>query len=120
MMLVAGCSSDPKLRLAQRSDALLRGCRFLVAIGLFCRAMPMPEAIHLFMSMGFLSELPAKREAMRGAWDPLYLSYTLGKLLIRELRDDLQRRPDYSLKRFHDAFLGCGCLPVPPTRHAIH
>jgi len=80
----------------------------------------MPEAIHLFMSMGFLSELPAKREAMRGAWDPLYLSYTLGKLLIRELRDDLQSRPDYSLKRFHDAFLGCGYLPVPLIRQLIN
>ena len=120
MMLDAGYSTDPKLQLAQRSDALLRDCRFLVAIGLHCRAMPMPEAIHLFMSMGFLSELPAKREAMRGAWDPLYLSYTLGKLLIRELRDDLQSRPDYSLKRFHDAFLGCGYLPVPLIRQLIN
>ena len=81
--------------------------------------MPMAEAIRLFMSVGFLSELPAQREAMRGAWDPLYLSYTLGKLLILELRHDLEGRADYSLKRFHDAFLGCGYLPVPLIRQLI-
>jgi uncharacterized protein DUF885 len=120
MMLEAGYSTDPKLQLIQRSDALLRDCRFLVALGLHCQAMPMPEAIQLFMSKAFLSELPARREAMRGAWDPLYLSYTLGKLLILDLRHDLERRPDYSLKRFHDAFLGCGYLPVPLIRQLIN
>ena len=120
MMLEAGYSTDPKLQLTQRSDALLRDCRFLAAIGLHCQAMPMPEAIRLFMSVGFLSELPAQREAMRGAWDPLYLSYTLGKLLILELRQEREGRPGYSAKRFHDAFLGCGYLPVPLIRQLIN
>ncbi|TMF85849.1 MAG: DUF885 domain-containing protein [Chloroflexi bacterium] len=119
MMLDAGYSTDPKLQLAQRSEALLRDCRFLVALGLHCHAMPMPEAIRLFMSVGFLSELPAQREAMRGAWDPLYLSYTLGKLLILDLRRDLESHAGYALKSFHDAFLGCGYLPVPLIRQLI-
>jgi uncharacterized protein (DUF885 family) len=81
--------------------------------------MTMPDAIRLFESVGFMSALPATREATRGAWDPMYLNYTLGKLLILELRHDLQRQAGYSLKRFHDAFLGCGPLPIPLIRELI-
>jgi uncharacterized protein (DUF885 family) len=119
MMLEAGYSTDPTQQLAQRLEALLRDCRFMVALGLHCRGMTMPEAIRLFESNGFMTELPATREATRGAWDPMYLNYTLGKLLILQLRQDLQRRPSYSLKRFHDAFLGCGTLPIPLIRELI-
>ena len=66
-----------------------------------------------------MTELPGTREATRGAWDPMYLNYTLGKLLILELRHDMQRQAGYSLKRFHDAFLGRGPLPIPLIRELI-
>jgi uncharacterized protein (DUF885 family) len=49
----------------------------------------------------------------------MYLNYTLGKLLILELRGDMQRRPGYTLKTFHDAFLGCGSMPIPLIRELI-
>ncbi len=120
MMLEAGYSDNPGVRLAQSVDALLRDCRFLAALGLHCQAMPMAEAIEIFRNVGFLSELPATREAMRGAWDPLYLNYTLGKLLIIDLRRDLQQQNGaFSLRRFHDAFLGCGYLPIPLIRELL-
>jgi len=119
MMLEIGYSTDPKQLLAQRLEALLRDCRFLVALGLHCQGMTMPDAIRLFESVGFMTELPATREATRGAYDPMYLNYTLGKLLILELRRDMQRRHGYTLKRFHDAFLGCGSMPIPLIRQLI-
>jgi hypothetical protein len=119
MMLEIGYSADPKRLLAQRLEALLRDCRFLVALGLHCQGMTVPDAIHLFESVGYMTELPATREATRGAWDPMYLNYTLGKLLILELRKDMQRRPGYSLKTFHDRFLGCGAMPIPLIRELI-
>jgi uncharacterized protein (DUF885 family) len=119
MMIEAGFSSDPKLALAQVMDALLRDCRALVALGLHCRGMTMAEAVEVFMQVGFLSELPATREAKRGAWDPLYLTYTLGKLLIYELRREHEGRRGYSLKKFHDAFLACGNLPIPLIREQL-
>jgi uncharacterized protein (DUF885 family) len=112
-MLEAGYKDDPRLELAQLMDALLRDCRFLVAIGLHCRGMSMEDAVHTFMEKGFASQLPAQREAARGAFDPLYLNYTLGKLLIYEVRRNAERRPGFSLKTFHDAFLYCGNLPIP-------
>lgn len=119
MMIETGFSSDPRLGLAQVMDALLRDCRALVALGLHCRGMTMAEAVEVFMRVGYLSELPATREANRGAWDPLYLTYTLGKLLIYELRREHEARDGFSLKKFHDAFLGCGNLPIPLIREQL-
>ncbi|HSO94126.1 MAG TPA: DUF885 domain-containing protein [Candidatus Dormibacteraeota bacterium] len=119
MMIEAGFSSDARLELAQVMDALLRDCRALVALGLHCRGMTIAEAVEVFMRVGFLSELPATREAKRGAWDPLYLTYTLGKILIYELRRECEQLPGYSLKKFHDAFLACGNLPIPLIREQL-
>ncbi len=119
MMLEAGYSADPRHELAQLVDALLRDCRFLTSLGLHCRQMPMEEAVRTFMRVGFQTELPARREATRGAWDPLYLNYTLGKLLIYQLRREAERRSGYSLKTFHDAFLSCGNLPIPLVRELV-
>jgi hypothetical protein len=113
MMLEEHFSEDPRHELAQLLDALLRDCRFKVSIGLHCHVMPMEDAVQTMMGNAFLSRLPAQREAMRGAWDPLYLNYTLGKLLIYELRQKVQARPGYSLKGFHDSFLRCGNIPIP-------
>jgi Bacterial protein of unknown function (DUF885) len=113
MMLEEGYKDDPRLELAQLMDALLRDCRFLVSLGLHCGGMTMDDAIHTFMEKGFQSELPAQREATRGAFDPLYLNYTLGKLLIYEVRRKAEQQPDFALKSFHDRFLHCGNLPIP-------
>lgn len=113
MMVEAHYRDDPKYELAQLMDALLRDCRFLAAVGLHCHGMPMPEAVRLFIDAGYNSELPATREATRGAYDPLYLNYTLGKLLIYELRQAIAARRGFSLQRFHDDFLACGNLPIP-------
>jgi hypothetical protein len=113
MMLEAGYKDDPRLELAQLMDALLRDCRFLVSIGLHCRGMAMEDAVHTFMEKGFQSELPARREAIRGTFDPLYLNYTLGKLLIYEVRHKAEQQPGFSAKAFHDRFLKCGNLPIP-------
>ena len=119
MMVEAGFSADPRFELAQKIDALLRDCRALVALGLHCQQMSMHEAVEVFMRVGHQNELPATREATRGAWDPLYLTYTLGKLLIYELRRERERRPGFTLRSFHDAFLDSGNLPIPLIREVL-
>ena len=53
--------------------------------------------------------------AARGTFDPGYLNYTLGKLLIRDLKEKWRNKvgPNFSEKAFHDAFLSFGCAPIP-------
>jgi hypothetical protein len=55
---------------------------------------------------------------VRGTFDPGYLNYTLGKLMILKLRDDWkgQEGPRYSLQRFHDELLRHGAPPLPLLR----
>jgi uncharacterized protein (DUF885 family) len=73
------------------------------------------------MDHAYMEELPARREAMRGTFDPGYLNYTLGKLMILKLRDDYRRErgPAYSLKGFHDELLSHGAPPLPLLREVM-
>ena len=58
---------------------------------------------------------------MRGTFDPGYLSYTLGKLMILKLREDFRREQGVvcSLKGFHDPLLSYGAPPVPLLRRVM-
>lgn len=111
-------SGDLKLRLAQLHDALLRCCRYLVAIKMHTDKMTVEEATDFFVREGFQERANGEREAKRGTSDPTYLVYTLGKLQIINLRDEYKKLKgqDYSLKAFHDAFLSTGCPPVKLVR----
>ena len=63
----------------------------------------------------------AEMESKRGTEDPTYLYYTYGKLEILKLRDDYKKKlgAGYSLRRFHDAFLSEGAIPLPLLRRAL-
>ncbi|HEX2638920.1 MAG TPA: DUF885 family protein, partial [Pyrinomonadaceae bacterium] len=57
----------------------------------------------------------------RGTFDPAYLNYTMGKLMIRKLRDDwtASRGGRNAWKQFHDQFLSYGGPPIPLVRKAM-
>ena len=103
---------DPKLRLAQLQEALLRDCRFVVAIKLHTQGMTVDQATRVFVDQGFQEEANAHEEALRGTYDPMYLAYTLGKLQIQALRDKFIKRTGRDLRAFNDAFVAQGGLPV--------
>jgi len=89
MVLEAGLrDSDPTAEIGQLSNALLRDCRFLSAIGLHARGMTQAESERMFRDECFQDAGNARQQAARGTYDPAYLNYTLGKLMIRRLRDD--------------------------------
>lgn len=113
--------ADPKLRLGQLQDALLRNARYLVAIGLHAGTMTLDEAVQFFVKEGYTSKANGERETKRGTSDPTYLYYTLGKLEILKLREDYkQAKGDrFSLKEFHDAFLAQGFPPIRLARRAL-
>ena len=81
----------------------------------------MDEATRFFMDYAYMGELPARREALRGAFDPGYLNYTLGKLMILKLRDSYQREKggSFSLKEFHDRLLSYGAPALPLLRKVM-
>jgi uncharacterized protein (DUF885 family) len=122
MMLDEGFhGTDPKYHLAQLQDALLRDVRFIVGIKMHTQGMSVDDATKLFETQGHQPRPVAVSEAKRGAGDPLYGYYTMGKLMILKLRDDYKAKQGsaYTLQGFHDAFLKLGPLPLPLMRRAM-
>jgi uncharacterized protein (DUF885 family) len=122
MMLDEGFhAGEPKYRLAQAQDALLRDVRFIAGIKLHTQGMTVDEATKLFETQAHQPHPVAVSEAKRGTSDALYGYYTIGKLMILKLRDDYKAKmgAEYSLQKFHDAFIRLGPLPMPLVRKAL-
>ncbi len=109
------------LRLGQLQDALLRNARFIVGIQMHSGKMSFDEAVEFFQKEGFQSKETAVMETKRGAGDPTYLYYTLGKLEIMKLREDVKKKQGaaFSLEKFHDDFLKQGFPPIKVVREAM-
>ena len=114
-------ADDPRYRLAQVQDALLRDARFIVGIRLHTKGMTMPEAEAFFVKEGYQSRPAARSETKRGTSDPTYGYYTMGKLMILKLRDDYRAKMGerFALRDFHDSFIKLGPLPLPLVRKAM-
>ena len=114
-------ADDPRYRLAQVQDALLRDARFIVGIRLHTKGMTIAEAEEFFMKEGYQSRPAGRSEAKRGTSDATYGYYTMGKLMILKLREDYRARMGsrFSLQEFHDTFIKLGPLPLPLVRRAI-
>jgi hypothetical protein len=109
------------LRLGQLQDALLRNARFIVGIEMHTGKMSFDEAVEFFQKEGYQSKETATVETKRGAGDPTYLYYTLGKLEIMKLREDLKKKQGaaFSLEEFHNNFLRQGFPPIKIVREAL-
>ena len=106
--------NDPAVRLGQLAEALIRLCRFVVGIRLHCEDMSVEQGVRFFREEAFLEETSARREAERGTFDPSYIVYSAGKLMLLKLREDYKAKvgAKYSLKQFHDTLLGNGTVPL--------
>ncbi|MGA2672423.1 MAG: DUF885 domain-containing protein [Terracidiphilus sp.] len=109
------------LRLGQLQDALLRNARFVVGIEMHTGKMSFDEAVAFFQKEGYQSKETAVVETKRGAGDPTYLYYTLGKLEIMKLREDMKKKQGaaFSLEEFHNNFLKQGFPPIKIVREAL-
>jgi uncharacterized protein DUF885 len=122
MMWEAGLGNgDPEVHIGQLSNALLRNARYLSAIGLHTKGMTIEQSERMFREQAYQDPGNARQQAARGTYDPAYLNYTLGKLMIRQLRDDwtAPRGGRDAWKQFHDAFLSYGGPPIPLVRRAM-
>jgi uncharacterized protein (DUF885 family) len=119
MMWDAGLGNgDPETHIGQLSNALLRDCRFLSAIGMHTGRMTQEQSRQMFRDSCYQDEGNARQQAARGTYDPAYLNYTMGKLMIRRLREDWTRTRGgrSAWKAFHDRFLSYGGPPIPLVR----
>ena len=115
------------IRLGQLQDALLRDARFVNSIKLHTAqgeasgSWSMEQAEHLFVHEGYQSPAVGLMETKRGTADATYLYYTLGKLEIMKLRDDLKKKQgaEFSLQTFHDNFMRQGPAPLKIIRKAM-
>jgi len=111
-------ATTPELHIGQLLNALLRNVRYMCAIGLHTQGMTVAQCEQMFKEKAFQDAGNARQQAARGTYDPGYLNYTLGKLMIRKLRDDWagSRGGRQAWKQFNDEFLSYGGPPVPLVR----
>jgi uncharacterized protein (DUF885 family) len=122
MMLDEGYGNgDPKLRMGQLEEALLRDARFIVGIEMHTGKMTLPQGTAFFIKEAYQPPPVAEEEAERGTSDPTYLVYTLGKLQILKLREDYkeQKGAAFNLQEFHDKFMLQGGVPLKIIRKAM-
>ena len=110
-----------KYRLAQSDEALLRICRLCVSIRMHCQGMSVEEATKFFQDNCYYEQKTARQEAIRGAYDPEYLYYTLGKLEILKLREDYRKQEGarFTLQGFHNEMLRHGAPPIRLLREVM-
>ncbi len=111
MMMEAGFRrNDHALKLGQLAEALVRLGRFIVSIRLHVEDWSVEQGMRFFRDECFMEESSARREAERGTFDPTYLVYSVGKLMLLKLRHDYQEQQGakYSQRAFHDQLLGNG------------
>ena len=85
------------------------------------RSLSSTTAVGSEGSTPFQEPANAYEEARRGAYNPTYLYYTLGKLQIYKLREDYRaaKGGNYSLKDFHDFFIRQGGAPITLIRRIL-
>lgn len=105
--------NDPSIRLGQLAEALIRLVRFIVGIRLHTEDISVEQGVRLFREEAYLEEASARREAERGTFDPTYLVYSAGKMMLLKLRQDYkaQQGKSFSLRTFHDTLLSNGTAP---------
>ncbi len=114
-------NNDPRVRLAQLNEALLRDCRYIVGIKLHTEGWTVEQGKKFFIEQGYIEPEVAFQETRRGTYNPTYLYYTLGKLQILKLREDVKKAkgPAFSMLQFHDDFVKQGGLPIPLIRRLL-
>ena len=110
-----GLYTDPYQKMGYLSDQMLRAVRLVVDTGLHTGKMNREEAIAYFLKNISYDEQGATAEVERYMATPgQALSYKIGALKIRELRDLYQKNlgSKFKLAKFHDEVLNQRCLPL--------
>jgi uncharacterized protein (DUF885 family) len=122
MMVEEGYITDPKIALFRLKDQLWRACRVIIDVGLHTGTMTFEEAVDMLVTRARLTKVNALGEVKRYTQSPTQpMSYTVGKLLVQELRNDYRKKMGsaFSLKEFHNRLLSFGSLPLRIIREEM-
>lgn len=109
---------DPRIEMAQLSDALTRVCRLLSGIKVHAGEWTLDQAQACFEERAYVPTSAAKREAQRATYDPTYGGYFLGKRGLLTLRRDVAASlgDKFNLRAFHERFMTNGIAPIRAHR----
>ncbi len=110
-----GFYQDPVSDYGRLSSELFRAVRLVVDTGIHAKGWTREQVVEFFRKSGAVDEPTIQSETDRYiAWPAQALSYKLGQLKIRELRDRAQKElgAKFDIRTFHDEILDGGTLPL--------
>lgn len=110
-----GFYQDPVSDYGRLSSELFRAVRLVVDTGIHAKGWSRDQVVDFFRKSGAVDEPTVQSETDRYiSWPAQALSYKLGQLKFRELRDRAQKElgPKFDLRKFHDEMLDGGTLPL--------
>ena len=110
-----GFYQDPVSDYGRLSSELFRAVRLVVDTGIHSKGWTREQVVVFFRESGAVDEPTIQSETDRYiAWPAQALSYKLGQLEIRKLRDQAQKElgPKFDIRKFHDEILDGGTLPL--------
>ena len=122
MMISRGHNDTALGRLAMLNDLLFRIVRLVVEVKLAMGKMTLEQGATMLERECLVEPKSARIEARGCAMSPTYFSsYFIGKLAMLQLREDAERAmgSKFSLRFFHNALLGSGCMPMGFMRRAF-
>lgn len=110
-----GFYQDPVSDYGRLSSELFRAVRLVVDTGIHAKGWSRDQVVEFFRKSGAVDEPTIQSETDRYiSWPAQALSYKLGQLKFRELRDRAQKElgPRFDIRKFHDEMLDGGTLPL--------
>ena len=110
-----GFYNDPVSDYGRLSSELFRAVRLVVDTGIHSKGWTRDQVVDFFRKSGAVDEPTIQSETDRYiAWPAQALSYKLGQLKFRELRERAQKAlgPKFDVRAFHDEMLNGGTLPL--------
>ncbi len=110
-----GFYQDPVSDYGRLSSELFRAVRLVVDTGIHAKGWSRDQVVEFFRKSGAVDEPTVQSETDRYiSWPAQALSYKLGQLKFRELRDRARKElgPKFDIRKFHDEMLDGGTLPL--------
>jgi uncharacterized protein (DUF885 family) len=110
-----GFYQDPVSDYGRLSSELFRAVRLVVDTGIHAKGWTRDQVVEFFRKSGAVDEPTIQSETDRYiAWPAQALSYKLGQLKIRDLRERAKKElgSKFDIRGFHDEILNGGALPL--------